>query len=447
MLEWLPWKKSVKESGVALVKRSSSYRSNYLDEIEREDQHKNDLVTFKNAYDRVPLITAIIDRTTEQVVQDFFFEGPNQDSLTEEADRLNIDLFLYNVCKMKILFGDCFVEAVPDETNKATIGQLKIINPITMTVFREKNGDVIGYGQIIEDSKEVLWGTTGSQDTDSTFKRRVNDTSSIIHFKHNVFADEKYGRSLIKPLIRDLNIKLDMEDNLKKVLFKYVAPLVWAKVGNDQFPAPADAVSEISSTLKDLSAESEVTTTHLVDLKVLDFNAKGMDIQTPIDHCEQQIITGGGVPPILLNRPVEDAKAADTQLKNWGRRVKAIQRELKAEFEDLIIVGKNLGGTEDKLCWVQSEEREFEVLTDILRGLVTDRVLTPQKANDLLPPRYRVKLPSSYEEAGAERGSQMLPGGGKVKDNPNDPTQTTKNPKSNGSRIKKSDRAEPEDDE
>lgn len=315
-----------------------------------------------------------------------------------------------------------------------------------MTVYREKTGDLTGYAQIIEDSKEVLWGTTGDPSLDATFKKRVPGFDRIIHFRHNVFGDEKYGRSLVKSLVRDLNIKLDMEDNLKKVLFKYVAPLIWAKVGNDQFPAPESAVSEISTTLKDLSAESEVTTTHLVDLKVLDFNAKGMDIETPINHCEQQIITGGGVPPILLNRPVEDAKAADTQLKNWGRRVKAIQRELKAEFEDLIIVGKNLGGHEDKLCWVQSEEREFEVMTDILRGLVTDRVLTPQKANDLLPPRYRIKLPESYEEQGAQRASQFTQGK-QIKDNPNDPTQTTKNPKSLGKRIKKLERSESEEED
>ena len=90
-----------------------------------------------------------------------------------------------------------------------------------------------------------------------------------------------------------------------------------------------------------------------------------------------------------------------------------------------------------------------------MRGLVTDGILTPQKANDLLPPRFRETLPDPMEQMellnGQEQGSQGLQkprsnqmSNNKVKETPNDPTKTTKNPKTNGKRVVKTDRGEKE---
>ena len=188
-------------------------------------------------------------------------------------------------------------------------------------------------------------------------------------------------------------------------------------------------------------------------LGVLDFNAKGMDIKTPLDHVETQIITGGQVPPVLLGRPGGKGDS-EVQLRSFGRHTKALQRELKVEFEDKIIVGQGMGTDQDMLIWAQAEEREREIEMDIIRGLVTDGILTPQKANDLLPPRFREKLPTPEERASLLNGQQEDPETGlqkprgnqmvskKVKDNPQDPTQTTQHKNAKG-RVVKNDRKVP----
>lgn len=429
--------KEVKENGVALVMRSNPKAFSFSDEKTNEDTEKTFKI-YKNAYEKVPLITAIIDITADQTVQDFYFDGTNKTELEEWSDQVNFPLILHRIVKMMLLYGNAYVEVIKGTDDAED--ELKVINSIHMMPYRNTTGDVIGYSQIIEGSKEVLWGTTGDKEEDRKFKKRISNFDNILHFKHNILGNEKLGRSIVAPLIPALEIKLDMEQNLRKVLFKYIAPLIWAKVGNDSFPASSSAVSDVSTTLRDLQAESEVTTTHLVELSVLDFNSKGMDIQTPINHIESQIITGGGVPPVLLGRLNGDDKAADAQLRSWGRRIKSIQREVKYLVEDEIIV-KQLGfAPENKFIWVQSEEREWQVFTDILRGLVTDGILTPQKANDLLPPRFQEELP---EMIAPERGSQMK--NNKITDNPNNPQKTTKNPRSMGARIHKPDR-EPADE-
>jgi hypothetical protein len=440
-------RKPIVESGVAIVKKGNRNSVGLKGEDNHHDR-ETAFLKYKDAYDRVPLVTAIVDVQSDQAVQDFFFEGPNSTKLDKWADKVNLMQFFHKTAKLMVLYGNSYVETIREG---GEIVELKILDPIYMNVFRKITGDIIGYSQIIGDKKLVLWGTTGSQEEDRKYDKKVSKTESISHFKHNVLGSEKYGSSIVKPLVASINTKLEMEGSLSKVLFKYVAPLIWAKVGNDQFPANDAVVTSISNTLRDLSAESEITTSHLVELQVMDFNAKGMDIKTPIEHVEQQIITGGQVPPVLLGRAGQGKADSEVQLRSFGRHIKALQRELKNEFEEKIVVGQEMGTEEDKLVWAQAEEREREVEIDMLRGLVTDGVITPQKANDLLPPKFREKLPEPTEllngqgqdETGMQKPRPTQRKAKKVTDNPNDPTQTTKDKKTLGKRVNKTDRSVP----
>jgi hypothetical protein len=446
-------KKSVTEAGAALVRTRGSNSLSISDEDGfDQDERVSQFKAYKRAYEKIPLITAIVDVQADQIVQEFYYEGPNEEKLSKWSDKVNLMHFFHRTAKSMVLYGNAYVEVIK---NASEITELKILNPIWIDVWRNPVGEVTGFSQTIGDQKTVLWGTTGDKNKDSGWKKRVSKIDTIVHFRHNVLGSEKYGTSIIKPLVPAINTKLNMERDLQKVVFKYVAPLIWAKVGNNEFPANDSIVNDISSTLRDLQAESEITTSHLVELGVLQFNSKGMDIQTPINHIESQVITGGHVPPVLLGRETSvNEKAAEVQMRNFNRHIKHIQREVKIEFEDKIIVGQEMGSPEDKLIWEDSEEREGEIKIDMLRGMVTDGIITAQKANDLLPPRFREELPDPMEMQLLNQ-QQMNDDGTqkprptqnkkepKVKANPNDPTKTTKNPRSKGRRIGQNDRTKP----
>lgn len=440
----------IKEGGKAFVSIGKRVSSTILNsEIEMDNSERvAKFKQYQRAYERVPLISAIIDVQADQAVQDFHFEGPNSEKLTDFANKVNLMGFFHKVVKGMLTYGNAYVEVVKDGEE---ISELKVLDPIWFDVYREDNGDIIGYSQIIQDNHLILWGSTGDSRKNEKFKIKLGkeEMKNIAHFRYNVLRSEKYGRSVLAPLMSNLKMKLDMEVDLSKVLFKYVAPLIWAKVGSDQMPAQQSQVTAVSNTLRDLQAESEVTTSHLVDLQVLGFNAKGMDIKTPMDYMEQQIITGGLVPPVLLARTGANTGDAEVQLRSFGRHIKSLQRELKYEFEDNILVMQGLGSPEDQLVWQKAEEREWEVDVDMIRGLVTDGIITPQKGNDLLPPKYKEVLPEidpMSEDVGADGVKKPRPTqrkANKVTDKPNDPTQTTKNKNTQGRRIKKNDRKVP----
>ena len=127
---------------------------------------------------------------------------------------------------------------------------------------------------------------------------------------------------------------------------------------------------------------------------------------------------------------------------------KQILANIKAEFEDTIIIGRGFGTVKDKLIWGNAEEREWEIEVDILRGLVKDGLLTPQKANSLLPPEFSEKLPAQEfglttqqtKISGQQDQTPFQKGSDKIKDKPNNTTLKQKEP---GMRRKKTDREIP----
>ncbi|MCK5615872.1 hypothetical protein KAR91_79140 [Candidatus Pacearchaeota archaeon] len=430
---------SKKEVGTAIVQIPNRQLEQSL-EMTRQDN----LIYYLSMYEDVPLVNAIITTQTDQVIQNYYFEGPNSDKLQKWADKINLTSFLYDMEKNKFIFGDAFAELV---INNSEIKKMKVLNPIWMHTYRSEVGLITGYGQVIDNKEMVLWGTTGDSQQDQKFNKRIEKFDNIVHFKHDAIVGQKYGVSMLKSIAPSVRSKVWMEDNLGKLLDKYVAPLIHATVGSDEMPAQDDVVTDIASTLRNLHAESEIATSHLVKLEVLDFNSKGIDIKTPLNHIEQQVITGGQVPPILLGRGDGVDKAAEVQLRNFGRHIKSLQRGLKVEVEDLIVIKHDLGTPEDQLVWGNVDERETEMDIDVLRGLVTDGIVTPQKANDLLPPRFRETLPEpvdplngqSLNQNGTQIPRDSQGSSDKVRDNPNNPQKTTKNKNASG-RVNKSDR-------
>ena len=71
------------ESGIGLVARSNSYSSTPAEQIEGLPQNQILQNKYVNAYHNYPIVNGAIDLTAEQVVQDFYFDGPDSDELNK----------------------------------------------------------------------------------------------------------------------------------------------------------------------------------------------------------------------------------------------------------------------------------------------------------------------------------------------------------------------------
>ena len=427
----------LKESGIGLVSRSTNVFGGNVDE---EPQNIPLQQKYINAYNNFPIVASAVDITAEQAVQDFYFEGPNSERLTKWAEVVNLPQKLLTTAKHMLINGNEWCE-VPDTK------ELKLIDPRTMTTWRKNTGEVIGHSQSINFTDRVLWGSTGDDSKDMVFKKK-SKLKSIVHFKYNCLAGDKYGNSIIHPVLYLLEIKQQIESDLKTIVRRYAAPIIHVSVGDEMHQPNDSDLSDIRAKIQDIYADTEYVTNYLTKFEVLGFKDKAMNVDSILTHVDENIIAGLQTPSDVIGIGGTNKASSEVKLRSFGRHIKALQRAIKTEFEDNVIIGTGLGTIDDHLIFGVAEEREWEIEVDILRGLVTDGLLTPQKANSLLPPKFREELPNPLEnpmqvQAKVSQEQNQKPfqkGADKTKDNPTNPTLKQKEP---GQRRIKTDREIP----
>ena len=70
------------KSGVALVQKGKISTVSILTNDDNYSERQAKYKKFKRAYERVPMVSAQINTTTDHVIQSFFFDGPSKEKLT-----------------------------------------------------------------------------------------------------------------------------------------------------------------------------------------------------------------------------------------------------------------------------------------------------------------------------------------------------------------------------
>ncbi len=389
-------------------------------------------------YNNVGIVAKIIDTTTEQTVQDFWFEGPSATELEVLRKELNLDRHLARVCKCMLKHGNAYVEVVKDGEK---IVRLKLLPPEQMVVVRLRTGKVLAYVQRTM-SKNLVWGTTDK--SNSLFAGEnvvVGKVSDIVHYTFNRQAGDKYGTSLMQAALKMLAIRNHLVQNLPLLMDRYLAPLIHVKVGDEQNPPSDSLVQDIKDKLRNIYMDSELVTHYAISAEVLGFKDKGaLDVKELFEIVDKDIMMAMGMYPVLTGKAeTGDTKSSEVQLRAESRHIKSIQRELKTEFEDKFIVAQGIGSADDQLVWGITDEREEIEHVQNTVALFNAGLLTRQKANDLLPRRYHEEnLPEGDELAVGKTKEEMQ----MKMQNPNDPTQSTQ---MRDSRVKRDDVRNPLD--
>jgi hypothetical protein len=386
------------------------------------------------AYANFGIIAKIIDGSTEQVVQDFYFDGPNAEKLELVRKQLNIDSHFFTVCKTLLKHGNCWVEVVGSGDN---LQSLKILPPEEMSVIREATGKILAYVQTTG-TKSIVWGRLPEGAIQGKFVV-AGDIKNIIHYMFNRQAGEKYGQSLIRPALRMLQVREQIEKDLPVIMQRYLSPIIVAYCGNDESPVSQEQILDVKDKLKNIYADTEYAVSHLIKFDVLGFKDKGViPLAEIFKIIDTDIMMAMGMYPVLVGKEsVGDTKSAETQLRSESRHIKAIQRELKTEFEDKFIIGLGIGNEKDSLVWAHTDERELvEHIANVIQ-VYGAGLITRQKANELLPKQFHEELPEDAD--GLAQGTLPTP----PPTNPNDPTQSTS--MISGQRVKRDDHRNPLD--
>jgi hypothetical protein len=321
---------------------------------------KKDFDKYLAAYTGVPIVAAAIDRTVDFVVSPGFYivsdDKKAKKAVEDFIKKMDFDIFLRNVVKNMLIYGDSFVEIVGNKTIK----ELKVLNPVQMRVKRTRTGTVQGYVQ------DVGWSE----------KNPSWSPNQIAHFIYNKLGSSAYGTSMIEPLLPILKSKVKMEQAMEQIMKRKASAPIHVKMGSDEFPATQDDINSMAGDLSGMTNKTEWVTGHTVEMDVVGFRSKIIDVDPFTTHFDNQMVYGLQVPYVLLGLGNIAEGLARVQLEAMDRRSKSIQMLVEHQLETKIF--SKLLGTEEKVVefeWgtpsLETEQLEIQKLLSVLQSPVS----------------------------------------------------------------------------
>jgi len=318
----------VKQSAPAIAKSTISETAKATIDLPKGfnkdvgEPHPSDFETLEEIYKNVPLVQGAINKTVDMVVgSEFSIKTDNlfAKKLCEEfMHKMNFDLYLRNVVKDLMIFGNSFTEIVTDEERAKNgmliikpatdILELKTLTPKYMYVRRDKFGHIIGFTQSRKRGDKIQFSS-----------------NEIAHYKYNVVGDCAYGYSIISPLVKIIETKLNMERSMMTLMDRKANAPIHVKLGTIGEPATSDDVSAFANDLYYLKDKTEWVTDHRVDIQTIDFAGKLMNFAPFNEHFENQLVYGLETPIVLLGRGSVPEGLATVQLEAWMRRIDSIR--------------------------------------------------------------------------------------------------------------------------
>ena len=152
---------------------------------------------------------------------------------------------------------------------------------------------------------------------------------------------DDFGRSFVEPIREQADMLRDMEfDYARFVATKAYPPILWT-LGTEEEQWSEDQIQGWLDTVNEIEPDSMLAAPHDVDHDTVGVtstsaSAGAMQLGPTFEHLQRRIITGIGIPAVLMNMPGAAGDVSAT-MPSFKRRVKRIQNIVKTAVEQQIL--------------------------------------------------------------------------------------------------------------
>jgi SPP1 gp7 family putative phage head morphogenesis protein len=296
-----------------------------------------------------------------------------------------------------LVYGNAYME-ISYTINQMPFGVVidgfKIWSPKNMYIDIDEHGEVIGYNQAHKGSKPIRFSI-----------------DKIVHFKFNSIGDSPYGLSIIEPMRKVLNIKIQMEHDASRLVTKKAGCPIHVQMGGEiagqpVIPTQTD-ISNMMSDLDTLENRNNFATSNLVKMIPLTFDL-GKEMPY-LEHFDRQLVYGLQVPEVLLGTGSIPEGLANVQMESFLFRVQAIQDILDEMISEKILKKyleySGMKGNDFDFVWGAPEfkkDKDLTTLKDMLGAGLSETTKTDVEnrirsllgfKGDILPIQRPIQLP------------------------------------------------------
>jgi hypothetical protein len=252
---------------------------------------------------------------------------------------------------------------------------------------------------------------------------------------------DDFGRSFIEPVKESADILRDMEiDYARFIATKAYPPIIW-KLGSEDEKWTEDQIQAWMSNIEEIEPDSMLFAPHDVDHDVVgttstSSTAGAMRLEETFNHFQDRIVTGLGVPALLMNMEGggQGQGEAVSAMPAYKRRIRRLQHIIKETVEQQIF--KSLLTESAGLETYQSMTPEFEfgehsnaeerLSADQAIKLLNNGLLKPEAAARRAGIDPETELPDVWDSSDLLEVLSALAGSGDSIQNPDggSPTDT-----------------------
>jgi hypothetical protein len=302
-----------------------------------------DMEDIRNGYDTDSYIRQGVDKYVDQIFKEGYTISGTDPNVTEyinlrlayiaEATQTPTEQFLIDIAEDIVKYGNCMIvksrtndpnafpqgQALTGLYGKDAVGGYFCADPISMTCKRDDHGLV----------------TEWQQETDAG--KQTFGTEDVIHIYYKREKGAAYGKSFLIPVLDDVRALRQAEENVLKMMYRFIYPFYHVQVGTEDDPGKSNEVSQMQEEIEGMDVEGGLVTTERVNIKPI-ASDKVINADPYLKYMESRVFTGFGIPEIMWGRGnTANRSTGDNMTSEMADRIRAIHKIIEMFFNAFII--------------------------------------------------------------------------------------------------------------
>lgn len=196
------------------------------------------------------------------------------------------------------------------------------LHPSTITIQVDEHGTVRKYKQEVDGNEKTF------------------SPEDIVHIYYKKPAGKFFGVPLATPVLDDVRLLREIEDNVARLIYRHLNPLYLYKVGLDKpgYEATDEEIEAMKEQIQSMPTEGALVVSERHDVKVLGAERQALDVEKYLKYFERRIFTGFGTPETVMGRgDTSNRSTAETQSVEMRDSVEAYQTVMQDFINHFIL--------------------------------------------------------------------------------------------------------------
>lgn len=241
----------------------------------------------------------------------------------------------------------------------------------TISISRDRHGNILSYQQEVP-----------GQDKPLTI--RPEDMIHVYYKKERGYA---FGSPFIGPVIDDVRLLRDVEENVTRLIHRHLHPLYSYTVGIPQagYEATQPEIEAVRREIENMPTDGGLVLPERHKVEAIGASGEALDVSSYLHYFEQRVFTGLGLPETVMGRGDTSNRGTSDNLSAEARdRIKSFQRIQEIFINAFVINEILMEGGFDPLSNEADEVRfKFEEI-DIDNKIKSENHTIQLWTNDLI---------------------------------------------------------------